>query len=82
MDNEEMKNIVSGMIDRDTLIRYALEARDRQIASLSQENEQLRGLLIRAETLLREISDPFTPVGRYDVQKWIEDVKATVSLDD
>lgn len=51
-DNEEMKFIVSGMIDRDLVIRWALEAKDNQIASLEAEIKELKEINHRLRTTL------------------------------
>ncbi len=40
-DNEHMKEIVAGMIDRDTLIRWTLEAKDSEIDKLGKDVEAL-----------------------------------------
>lgn len=87
-DNEEMKEIVAGMIDRDMLIRWTLEAKDREIETLKIANgifsgraEELEQLLQRAYTLLDDISQPFKNVERHDVKTWLADAKSALSVE-
>jgi hypothetical protein len=53
-DNKHMKEIVSGMIDRDTLIRWTLEAKDREIETLKIANGIFTGRIEELEQLADE----------------------------
>ena len=58
-------------------IALALSADEQELIVLAGKVhiDVYKELIERAYTLLADISHPFRPVGRYDVEKWLEDAR-------